>query len=71
MMIVLDENRLSNDTIVKIGRDYGMEPENGKISEYNALIDRVIDRFYFNVDEFKEKIVKIMMDGIKVHFNWQ
>ena len=70
-MIVLDENRLSKDTLLKIGRDYGMEPDNEKISAYEALIDRVIDRFYFDVDEFKEKVVKIMMDGIKVHFNWQ
>lgn len=71
MMIVLDENRLSKDTLLRIGRDYEMEPDNEKISAYEALIDRVIDRFYFDVDEFKEKIVKIMMDGIKVHFNWQ
>ena len=71
MMIGLDENRLSKDTLLRIGRDYGMEPDNEKIFAYEALIDRVIDRFYFNVDEFKEKIVKIMMDGIKVHFNWQ
>ena len=70
-MIVLDENRLSKDTLLRIGRDYEMEPDNEKISAYEALIDRVIDRFYFDVDEFKEKIVKIMMDGIKVHFNWQ
>lgn len=70
-MIVLDENRLSKDTLLKIGRDYGMEPDNEKISAYEALIDRVIDRFYFDVDEFKEKFVKIMMDGIKVHFNWK
>ena len=71
MMIVLDENRLSKDTLLRIGRDYEMEPDNEKISAYEALIDRVIDRFYFDVDEFKEKFVKIMMDGIKVHFNWQ
>ena len=70
-MIVLDENRLRKDTLLRIGRDYEMEPDNEKISAYEALIDRVIDRFYFDVDEFKEKFVKIMMDGIKVHFNWQ
>ena len=71
MMIVLDENRLRKETLLMIGEDYGMKPDNEKISAYEALIDRVIDRFYFDVNEFKEKIVKIMMDGIKVHFNWQ
>ena len=71
MMIVLDENRLRKGTLLMIGEDYGMKPDNEKISAYDALADRVVDRFYFDVDEFKEKLVKIMMDGIKIHLNWK
>ena len=69
-MIILDENRLSNDTIVKIGRDYGMEPDSEKISEYNVLIDRVIDRFYFDLEEVKERLVNIIKTGIKIDFKY-
>ena len=41
-MIVLDENKLSNETIAMIGRDYGMVENGDSIAEYVKHIDNVI-----------------------------
>ena len=58
-MIVIDENKLSNETIMMIGKDYQMD---------NCKEDQIIDRFFFNVDEFKDRIMKIVKEGIKIEF---
>ena len=59
MMIVIDENKLSNETIMMIGKDYQMD---------NCNEDQIIDRFFFNVDDFKDRIMKIVKEGIKIEF---
>ena len=67
-MIVLDENKLTNKTLQMIGQDYGMKlsspiehPE-----RYEQEIDMIVDRFKFDIDEFKERLVSAITNGIKV-----
>lgn len=67
-MIILDENKLRNGTIRMIGEDYGMElsspiehPE-----WYEQEIDMIVDRFKFDIDSFKERIIEAIKNGIKV-----
>lgn len=67
-MIILDENKLTNGTLQMIGQDYGM-----KLSSpiehpewYEQEIDMIVDRFKFDIDEFKEKLVSAIMNGIKI-----
>jgi hypothetical protein len=43
-----------------IGQDYDM-----KISSVTN-IDDVVERFKFDIDEFKEKLVSAIMNGIKI-----
>lgn len=51
-----------------IGEDYGMElsspiehPE-----WYEQEIDMIVDRFKFDIDSFKERIIEAIKNGIKV-----
>ena len=67
-MIILDETKLTNGTLQMIGQDYGM-----KLSSpiehpewYEQEIDMIVDRFKFDIDEFKEKLVSAIMNGIKI-----
>lgn len=67
-MIILDENQLTNGTLAMIGQDYGM-----KLSSpiehpewYEQEINMIIDRFKFDIDDFKEKLVSAIMNGIKI-----
>lgn len=67
-MIILDENKLRNGTIRMIGEDYGMElsspiehPE-----WYEQEIDMIVDRFKFDIDSFKERLIEVIKNGIKV-----
>lgn len=55
-MIVLNEERLSMETLESIKRDYEMKEE-----------ESVIERFYFDTEAFKDKIVSILKDSLKVH----
>lgn len=59
-MIILDESRLTNETLSMIGQDYGM-----KISSVTN-IDDVVERFKFDIDEFKEKLVSAIINGIRI-----
>ena len=66
-MIILDENRLTNGTLSMIGQDYGMKiPSVTNIEAYEEFIDNIVKRFKFDIDEFKEKLVSAIMNGIKV-----
>ena len=55
-MIVLNEERLSAETLESIKKDYEMKEE-----------ESVIERFYFDIDAFKDKIISIVKDSLKVH----
>lgn len=66
-MIILDENRLTNGTLSMIGQDYGMKiPSVTNVEAYEEFIDDVVERFKFDIDEFKEKLVSAIMNGIKI-----
>ena len=66
-MIILDENRLTNGTLSMIGQDYGMKmPSITNVEVYEEFIDDVVERFKFDIDEFKEKLVNIIKDNLKV-----
>ena len=70
-MIILDETKLKNRTIAMIGEDYDM-PVSVKSLEYpewyERELDDIVDRFKFDVDEFKEKLISAIMNGIKIDF---
>ena len=67
-MIVLDETKLSNGTLMMIGEDYGMEvnPYEVNQDEYYSYIKSIVERFKFDTEDFKERLVKIVKDGIKI-----
>lgn len=67
-VIVLDETKLSNSTLMMIGEDYGMEINPYEISqdEYDSHIKSIVERFKFDTDDSKERLVRIIKDGIKV-----
>ena len=60
-MIVLDESRLTNETLLMIAQDYEM-------LEDDRNVEAVVNRFKFNLDEFKEELVNIIKDKLKVEF---
>lgn len=49
-MIIVDEERLSDETLVAIARDYDMIEKSMTDDE---CVEKVIERFMFNVDDFK------------------
>ncbi len=66
-MIILDESRLTNGTLSMIGQDYDMKmPNMMDVEAYEEFIDDVVERFKFDIDEFKEKLVSAIMNGIKI-----
>lgn len=71
-MIIIDESKLTHNTIALIGRDYGMEYdyENYEVETYEAFVKSVIERFDFNVDDFKDKILRIVKENLKVELKF-
>ena len=67
-MIILDETKLTNRTLQMIGEDYGMKLSSPiKHPEwYEQEIDIIVDRFKFDIDDFKERLVSAIMNGIKI-----
>ena len=67
-MIIVDEGRLSQDTLARIGRDYGMDMSGDSVQDYDVYVEEVVKRFEFDVEEFKERVCKAIVDGIKIKF---
>ena len=65
-MIIVDEERLSDETLVAIARDYDMIEKSMTDDE---CVEKVIERFMFNVDDFKQRLVDIIKGNIKVKFS--
>ena len=67
-MIVLDESKLTNGTLAMIGQDYGMQLSSPTEHPewYEQEIDMIVDRFKFDIDSFKERIIEAIKNGIKV-----
>jgi hypothetical protein len=65
-MIIVDEERLSDETLIAIAKDYDMIKKGMTDGE---CIEKVIERFMFDVDDFKEKLVDIITGKIKIKWN--
>ena len=67
-MIILDESKLTYGTLAMIGQDYGMQLSSPTEHPewYEQEIDMIVDRFKFDIDDFKEKLVSAVMNGIKI-----
>lgn len=66
-MIILDENQLTNGTLSMIGQDYDMEmPDITDQEAFYNYIESIVERFYFDVDYFKEELVKLVKENIKI-----
>lgn len=67
-MIILDETKLTNGTLQMIGQDYGMKLSSPTEHPewYEQEIDMIVDRFKFDIDDFKERLVSAIMSGIKI-----
>lgn len=67
-MIIIDESKLTNGCIEMIGNAYGMTYDHKDYDRdtYEDFIDDVVERFKFDVDEFKEKLISAIMNGIKI-----
>lgn len=67
-MIILDESKLNKGTLAMIGHDYGMQFNYKEYNQedYEEFVNNVVERFYFDIDDFKEKLVNAIRDGIKI-----
>lgn len=68
-MIILDESRLTNGTLLMIAQDYEMLEDDFNPMDresYDRNVEAVVNRFKFDLDEFKEKLVSIIKDNLKV-----
>ena len=65
-MIVVNEERLSDETLISIAKDYDMISED--FTE-DSCVEQVIERFYWDIDAFKDKLIEIMTHGIKLKWN--
>lgn len=65
-MIVVNEERLSNETLINIAKDYDMI--NRDMTD-DDCVEQVIERFYWDIDAFKDKLIEIMTHGIKLKWN--
>lgn len=54
-VIILNEERLSEETLRSIAKDYGMSKKD----------DDVIKRFYFDTDEFRKRIVNAVVSSLR------
>ena len=65
-MIVVNEERLSNETLISIAKDYDMIKRDMTDDD---CVEQVIERFYWDIDAFKDKLIEIMTHGIKLKWN--
>ena len=70
-MIILDESRLTNGTLLMIAQDYEMLEDPIDIENYDRNVEAVVNRFKFDLDEFKEKLVNIIKDNLKVELRFK
>ena len=68
-MIILDESRLTSGTLLMIAQDYEMLEDDFNpmdAESYDRTVEAVVNRFKFDLDELKEKLVNIIKDNLKV-----
>ena len=69
-MIIIDETRLTHDTIAKIGRDCGLEYdyENYSAESYEEYVRSIVEKYKFDTELLTNKIIDIFKNGIKMKF---
>ena len=67
-VIIVDESKLRYGTLAQIGEDYGMKYDYAdyEVETYEAFIQSIVDRLEFNVDDFKERILNIVKNNLKI-----
>lgn len=68
-MIILDESRLTNGTLLMIAQDYEMLEDDFNpmdTESYDRSIEAVVNRFKFDIDSFKERIIEAIKNNIKI-----
>lgn len=68
-MIIIDETKLRDETLQMIGEDYGIIISESLINYpkwYKTQIDTIINKFKFDIDEFKEKLANEIINGMKI-----
>ena len=65
-MIIVNEERLSDETLVAIARDYDMIKKDMTNGE---CVEKVIERFMVDIDDLKERLVDIITGKIKIKWN--
>lgn len=60
-MIIIDETKLTKGCIEMIGNAYGMKCRYQDENIYQEDLDKIVERFYFDIDE----VVKSAMEYIK------
>ena len=67
-MIIVDESKLRYGTLAQIAEDYDMKYDyaNYEVETYEAFIDSLVERLAFDVDEFKERILNIVKNNLKI-----
>jgi hypothetical protein len=65
-MIIVDEERLSDETLIAIARDYDMIEKSMTDGE---CIEKVIERFMLDIDDLKERMANIIKGKIKIEWN--
>lgn len=68
-MIILDESRLTNGTLLMIAQDYEMLEDDFNpmdTESYDRNIEAVVNRFKFDIDSFKERIIEAIKNNIKI-----
>jgi hypothetical protein len=65
-MIIVDEERLSDETLIAIARDYDMIEKRMTDGE---CIEKVIERFMLDIDDLKERMANIIKGKIKIEWN--
>ena len=68
MMIIIDEEQLSDETLAMIGNDYCMkiDYDNHNVDVYEKFVEEVVERFRFDIDEFKNRLVKSITENLKI-----
>lgn len=54
-----------------IAQDYEMLEDSIDTENYNRNVEAVVNRFKFDLDEFKEKMVNIIKDNLKVELRFK
>lgn len=66
-MIILDETKLSQDTLARIARDYGIDINVSTVQDFDVLIEDIIKQFSFKMSNLNivEKASAVFSSEVK------